>query len=120
MTQEHYYLVIGEHHISEIQQAESPIRAIDKTSWPGYNFLGDAGDEGPRLKDAGCKWRAFEGRADHHYICYQFHFSGPMTGRVANVVDLGPTTAYDAPGLPSQRMNPAVACPLRDGPCPRL
>lgn len=43
-------------------------------------------------------------RRESTIYAYEFEFNGPLTGRSAHIVDLGPTTAYDLPGLPPGRM----------------
>lgn len=85
---EHYYLVI-EQQISEIVKALSPKTAPDAVAQNRY------------LQG---QWHVRKGMADHHYIGYEFHPSGRSTARQVDIVDLGPTNAYDAPGLPRERM----------------
>lgn len=91
MPAEHYYLVINAEGMSEIVKKEVP----EKAARYAYNL-----DEESHSK----VWHLSKGHADHHYLAYEFHFNGPMTGRRAHVVDLGPVTAYDSPGLPRERM----------------
>ena len=93
---EHYYLIIDDKGVSVITKAASPEQAVNQAVAPSIPSA---------LFTSGCKWRTSKGRADHHYLGYQFRWNGALVSpRMIHVVDLGPTTAYDAPGLPAERM----------------
>lgn len=103
---EHYYLVISDEGRSTIQRKEAPVEAAR------YAY--------PLNKESyGRQWHIFPGRADHHYLAYEFKFNGPVTGRTAHVIDLGPVDAYEEPGLPEERMTkgPGKLRPPWKSPC---
>lgn len=82
---DHYYLIISAEGRSEIKAKETP----EEAARYAYPFDYKA-------------WHVSKGRADHHFLAYEFEFNGSITGRMCHIVDLGPTTAYEEPGLPTE------------------
>ena len=80
---DHYYMVV-ESHISEIVETESPEQVPTAVA---------------RNKYLQGQWIVRKGKANLHWIGYEFHPSGRITGRQVDIIDLGPITAYDRPGL---------------------
>ena len=70
VAKRHSYLVIDYRHNSKIVHAESPEKAAYYHS-----------DQGG--------WHIREGRADHHYIGWQFYNNGTVSDRPLDIVDLG-------------------------------
>ena len=100
---DHYYMVV-EGHISEIVETESPEQVPTAVA---------------RNKYLQGQWIVRKGKADLHWIGYEFHPSGRITGRQVDIIDLGPTTAYDRPGLPPHRDTSSPCSQLRSV-CPML